>query len=320
MKLNFKKLLSILFVFLGNFLLATNVLAVDAGLNEVSETIALGDTDPRVLAARIIQIFLGFLGVIAVGLIIYGGFLWSNSQGDSEKIDLAKKLLQSAAIGLLIILMAFSIATFVLNRIIDAIGSGVGSSCTTGEQKECGCGGIRTCTDSRWGTCFGSDCGTPGSESNFCDFDDGLAGCQADGSICASGYYCDEDNCNCYKQGELGDPCDADIDTPTCDADSNMCGDYLQCDQESCTCFGPPIITSISPIGGFCQANVNRACQQDYDCTEFGEPFTCSSEDPNGAPGNMLTIHGKNFGSIDLINSLKEIDFEGSAWLCLSWT
>ena len=99
------------------------------GINNLSDlnvgTRTIGDT-----VAGIINIALGFLGVIAVALIIYGGFLWMTSNGNSDKIQKAKLLIISALIGLAIITSAFIIARFVLNALGEATGgpSGGGSS------------------------------------------------------------------------------------------------------------------------------------------------------------------------------------------------
>lgn len=103
----------------------------DTGLNFAADT-GLGNTDPRETVARVIRIGLGFLGVVAVGLIMYAGFLWMNAKGNEERIEQAKKILISAAIGLAIILAAFGIVSFILSRLMDA---------TNGNQNGGGCQG-----------------------------------------------------------------------------------------------------------------------------------------------------------------------------------
>ncbi|MBI2552297.1 DUF4215 domain-containing protein [Candidatus Uhrbacteria bacterium] len=82
----------------------------------------LPTADPRVIVARIIRVALGFLGLVAVALILYGGFLWLTSAGNEEQIDKAKKVLVNSVIGLAIILSAFGIVQFVLNRLQLAAG------------------------------------------------------------------------------------------------------------------------------------------------------------------------------------------------------
>ena len=83
-------------LFSVNFVFAQNL---DVGINEINNAIVLSDTDPRIIIARIINIALLFLGVIAVGLIIYAGFLWMTSGGNEDKIDKAKNTLKNAIIG-----------------------------------------------------------------------------------------------------------------------------------------------------------------------------------------------------------------------------
>jgi hypothetical protein len=96
---------------------------LNTGINFVANT-GLSNQDPRVTIANIIRIALGFLGVIAVGLIIYAGFIWMTAKGDEEKVGQARKIMTSAVIGLIIILAAFGIASFILSRLLGATGGG----------------------------------------------------------------------------------------------------------------------------------------------------------------------------------------------------
>ncbi|MFH1254979.1 MAG: hypothetical protein V1667_00685 [bacterium] len=73
--------------------------------------------DIRIIAARIIRIILELLGIIALAIIIYAGFKWMTAGGDESKVEDAKKQLVNGLIGLVIILVAFSIATFVFYRL-----------------------------------------------------------------------------------------------------------------------------------------------------------------------------------------------------------
>ena len=83
----------------------------------------LGNTDPREMAAQVINIMLGFLGIIAVVIILLGGFKWMTAAGNEDKIGEAKKMIGAGVIGLVIILAAFGIAQFVLNAIYGATGA-----------------------------------------------------------------------------------------------------------------------------------------------------------------------------------------------------
>ncbi len=68
--------------------------------------------DPRLIASLIIRTALGFLGIIFLGLIIYGGFLWMTAGGNEENVGKAKKTIYYAVIGMLIIFAAYSITYF----------------------------------------------------------------------------------------------------------------------------------------------------------------------------------------------------------------
>lgn len=86
------------------------------------DNIGLGNRDPRRIASSVIQVMLGFLGVIAVVLILFGGFKWMTAAGNDDKIDEAKDLITAGVIGLLIVLAAFAVSIFVLNALIGATG------------------------------------------------------------------------------------------------------------------------------------------------------------------------------------------------------
>lgn len=104
---------------------------LNVGMDEVGNTIKLPDTDPRIIAGRIINIALGVLGIILLAIILYAGFLWMTSGGDSSKIEKAQKMIRNAVIGLVIILMSWAIAYYVINVLLNATGGG-GNTTGTG--------------------------------------------------------------------------------------------------------------------------------------------------------------------------------------------
>mgnify|MGYP000322836337 CR=1 FL=1 len=65
----------------------------------------------------IIQYILSFLGVIALIVIIIGGYLWMTAGGNEEKVNKAKRTLIHGVIGLGIILLAYAITAFVITKI-----------------------------------------------------------------------------------------------------------------------------------------------------------------------------------------------------------
>lgn len=97
--------------------------------SQVQNILGLGDNDPRITVAKIIRVLLGFLGILAICLILYAGFVWMMSGGNEEKISKAKAILKNAVIGLIIILASFGIVSFLIIRLLGStFGGGGGGS------------------------------------------------------------------------------------------------------------------------------------------------------------------------------------------------
>lgn len=87
------------------------------GLNYAT-AIGLGTEDVRTTVSRIIRAFMGLLGLVAVIIILLGGFKWMTAAGNEEQVQEAKKLMISGVIGLVIIMSAFAIAQFVVGAVV----------------------------------------------------------------------------------------------------------------------------------------------------------------------------------------------------------
>lgn len=77
-----------------------------------------GGTDPRILAGSLVKIVLGVLGTVFVGLVVLAGYRLIKADGDSGKIQQAYDTLRMAVVGLIIILAAYSITTFVVKQVV----------------------------------------------------------------------------------------------------------------------------------------------------------------------------------------------------------
>ena len=125
---------------MGSFIFSAAALALDTGL-QFGAASGLGTQDLRVTIMNIVRYALGFLGVVAIVIILYGGYVWMTAAGNAEKIETAKRILINAVIGLVIIFSAFMITSFIINQLIRATGAGApGESCTTenaGEERGC---------------------------------------------------------------------------------------------------------------------------------------------------------------------------------------
>ena len=92
--------------------------SADLGLSDAT-ALGLGDADVKDIANSIISIILGFLGLIAVILILIGGFMWMTAGGNEEKVTTGRKYIINGVIGLIIILAAYAIASFVITNLQD---------------------------------------------------------------------------------------------------------------------------------------------------------------------------------------------------------
>ena len=94
------------------------------GLNPVGNKVVgkLGNQDLRETAANLINVLLGILGLIAVVIVLAGGFKWMTAGGNDEKVTEARKMIFSGIIGLAIIMSAWAISLFVINQLSSATG------------------------------------------------------------------------------------------------------------------------------------------------------------------------------------------------------
>lgn len=71
------------------------------------------------LTGKVVQGVLGFIGVLFVVLVIYGGFSWMTAGGDSGKVQKAKDTIIKATIGVVIILSSYIIVFYIVSKLSD---------------------------------------------------------------------------------------------------------------------------------------------------------------------------------------------------------
>lgn len=97
----------------GSWLLPLSVFAADDGTVELTNP--LGVNDPKVLVYRILKYSLGFLGILALVMIIYGGFLMLTSGGNADMVKKAKSTIIWASVGIVIVLGSWQILQFIFS-------------------------------------------------------------------------------------------------------------------------------------------------------------------------------------------------------------
>jgi len=94
----------------------------DFGLStEFGTTLATkSDRSVQEIIASVINIVLGFLGIIAVLIILAGGFKWMTAAGNEDKVGEARSMITQGLIGLVIVFAAWAIASFVIGQLKSA--------------------------------------------------------------------------------------------------------------------------------------------------------------------------------------------------------
>lgn len=75
------------------------------------------ETDLMTQVNLILNAVYVIVGIVAVVVIILGGVTYATSQGDPAKVKKGKDTILYGVIGLVVVLMAFAITTFVLNAL-----------------------------------------------------------------------------------------------------------------------------------------------------------------------------------------------------------
>lgn len=88
-----------------------------SNLTEVNSQADLGSENLTDTIGKLISALLSVLGVIFLLLIIWAGFTWMTAQGEPKKVDKAKDILITAVVGLIILLSAYAISTFVITQL-----------------------------------------------------------------------------------------------------------------------------------------------------------------------------------------------------------
>ena len=107
-----------LLIFKANDLLATT----DYGLSNVKSK-GLLESEWWVVVGRVLQGIFGIIGVLLLVMIIYGGILYMTAAGSEDRVESAKKILTYAIFGAVVVALAFTITTYIINALFSK-GSG----------------------------------------------------------------------------------------------------------------------------------------------------------------------------------------------------
>jgi hypothetical protein len=105
---------------------------IQAGLKSAGAAYTQGGTtDLATLAGSLISEAIGLLGILLLGLLLYGGVIWMTAGGDKAKVEKATAIIRNAVIGLIIVVLAYAISDFVLSSLGNATTGGTGTPTPT---------------------------------------------------------------------------------------------------------------------------------------------------------------------------------------------
>jgi len=114
-----KKIIALIFLFSLSLSAISTMPALarpEIGMDRVKNIdLAESDADPRDIMINVIKYFMTFLGIIAVCMILYGGYMWMIAAGNEDKVTKAKQIIVAGLIGMIIILSAYMIVDFILD-------------------------------------------------------------------------------------------------------------------------------------------------------------------------------------------------------------
>lgn len=98
-------------------LTASGTKALEEATTVTATTANFADTPIQNIIGNVLKIILGLLATIFLALIIVAGFGWMTAQGGEEKVKKSQAAMQSAIVGLIIVLAAYSLTLFILPKI-----------------------------------------------------------------------------------------------------------------------------------------------------------------------------------------------------------
>lgn len=175
-----RKFKPVIFLLFGFIVGAIFIMGSSVAYGQVSDAVTngfgyaagtgFGTRDLRTIIFTIVNVILGFLAIVAVLIIAYGGLVWMTSRGNEQQVEKAKKILINAVIGLVVVFLSYSIAFFVFNVLMRSTGVGTGgNACNIPNSRNCprGIAGFPDCPAHQ--DCADLDGGDPTTGLwNFC--------------------------------------------------------------------------------------------------------------------------------------------------------
>lgn len=143
----FAGLLGVSILAAASLLMSDASAQVTSGINAATTGEMRGKSVDNTVGS-IVNVLLWVVGILAVTMIVWSGFKYITSAGDTSKVTSAKSTLIYAVVGLIIAILAYAIVTFVRNQVVSTgkssggtISGGHGSGGSSGSSSGTGSGG-----------------------------------------------------------------------------------------------------------------------------------------------------------------------------------
>lgn len=93
-------------------------------LGEVAAPTGIPTTDVSSVTGNFINGILGTVGILFFLLMVYGGYLWLTSRGAEEQVTKAKNIIMTAVIGMVVVVAAYAVTTFITGSAVRSITGG----------------------------------------------------------------------------------------------------------------------------------------------------------------------------------------------------
>lgn len=77
----------------------------------------IGESSIPGIAGKVIAVGMSLLGILFFAMMLYAGLVWMKARGNTEEVEKAKTIIESAIIGLVLITAAYAITTFVFTSL-----------------------------------------------------------------------------------------------------------------------------------------------------------------------------------------------------------
>ncbi len=117
----FALVFSILFFIFSNVTFAFNF-GTDSGLWKTGDqagyiNMYISEDNLPTVIGWYIGIALSFIGILFFVLMVYGGYMWMTARGNDQQTEKAKNIIVNSIVGIVIVVSAYAITSFVQNSI-----------------------------------------------------------------------------------------------------------------------------------------------------------------------------------------------------------